>query len=247
VSRYFLHLAYHGKAYSGWQRQPNAPTVQQVLEDVFSIFTKQTIEIVGCGRTDTGVHASYYIAHLDTDFLFQEEHLRNLNAMLPRDIALYKIWKVSDEMHARFSAYSRSYVYFISSVKDPFRVETSWLHTQSSQIDLSKLNEVCELIKVYTDFFPFCKLGSDVEHYRCTITDCHWTDWDGRGLQFHVSANRFLRGMVRLMVGTCLEVAKGGMTIDQLQGCLDNQTPLAKPLSVPGHGLFLSDVKYPSL
>ncbi len=242
--RYFIQLSYHGKAYSGWQRQPNAPSVQQVLEETFSIFTKQTIEITGCGRTDTGVHASYYIAHLDTDFRFEQEHLRNLNAMLPRDVALYRIWQVAEDQHARFSAFSRSYVYFISSVKDPFREETSWLLTQAAQLDIAKLNAVCELIKGYDEFLPFCKLGSDVEHYRCTITDCRWTDWDGRGLQFHVSANRFLRGMVRLMVGTCIEVAKGGMTLEQVRTCLDSQTPLPKAFSVPAHGLFLSNVRY---
>jgi tRNA pseudouridine38-40 synthase len=244
--RYFIQLAYNGKHYCGWQRQPNAATVQQELEQVFSTFTQEAIEITGCGRTDTGVHASFYIAHFDCQYEFKDEHLRNLNAMLPRDISLYKLWAVDEaQNHARFSAYNRSYVYFISFVKDPFRSDTSWQYSQAAELSLVKLNEAAQLIMSYQEFAPLCKRGSDVEHYRCTITNAEWRDWDGRGLQFHVSANRFLRGMVRLMVGACMEVAKGKLTIEDLKASLDKQTDLPRPLSVPAHGLFLSGVAYP--
>jgi tRNA pseudouridine38-40 synthase len=243
--RYFIQLAYHGKNYCGWQRQPAQPSVQQTIEQVFSTFTKTPTEITGCGRTDTGVHSSYYIAHFDTEFVFQDEHLRNINAMLPRDIAIHKLWQVPAEHHARFSAYSRSYVYFLSFVKDPFRVETAWQYTQASAYSLDLLNQAAQLLKEYQDFEPLCKKGSDVEHYRCQIHRAEWVDWDGRGLQFHVSANRFLRGMVRLMVGACLEVAKGKLTLEDLRHSMDFQTDLPRPLSVPAHGLFLSHIEYP--
>jgi tRNA pseudouridine38-40 synthase len=243
--RYFIQLAYQGKNYCGWQRQPQQPSVQQTLETVFSTFTNTKIDVTGCGRTDTGVHSSFYIAHLDTDFVFEPEHLRNLNAMLPRDIALHKLWAVADDLHARFSAYSRSYVYFLTFVKDPFRVETAWQYTQASGYSLELLNQAAQLLKGYTDFEPLCKKGSDVEHYRCTIHRAEWVDWDGRGYQFHVSANRFLRGMVRLMVGACLEVAKGKLTLEELKLRMDMQTDLPRPLSVPAHGLFLSGIEYP--
>jgi tRNA pseudouridine38-40 synthase len=239
-----MQLAYQGTHYCGWQRQPGQVTVQETIEKVISIFTKTPTEITGCGRTDTGVHASQYIAHFDTDFVFTAEHMRNINAMLPHDISIMKIWPVSDQMHARFGAYSRSYVYFISFMKDPFRNETAWLHTQGAGISLDLLNEAAKLIASYGDFYPFCKKGSDADHYRCTITHAQWSNWDGRGLQFHVSANRFLRGMVRLMVGACVEVGKGKITMEQLKEALDQQTDLPRPLSVPAHGLFLSQIMY---
>ena len=242
--RYFIQLAYHGKNYCGWQIQPEALSVQAALESAFSIFLKEKIEITGCGRTDTGVHASYYIAHFDCDKTVHQEQLRNINAILSNDISIYKIWPVAETMHARFDAYRRSYIYFISFVKDPFRQETSWQYSHAADFSMETLNACAALIKSYSEFQPFCKRNSGVEHYRCEIFEAEWRDWDGRGLQFHVSANRFLRGMVRLMVGACVEVAKGNIKMEALKESLDNQTDLPRPLSVPAHGLFLTDIKY---
>jgi tRNA pseudouridine38-40 synthase len=246
--RYFIQLAYHGKKYCGWQRQPQSLSVQQALEEALSILCKTQIEMTGCGRTDSGVHASFYIAHIDTDFVFDQTiHLRSLNAILPSDISIQRIWQVNQEQHARFSAYSRSYIYYISSVKDPFRLETSWQNSHAAQFSLETLNKCAALIKSQSEFKPFCKTHSDVEHYRCTIYHAEWLNWEDRGLQFHVSANRFLRGMVRLMVGACVEVAKGNIALEALEQSLSNQTELPRPLSAPAHGLFLTDVKYPTI
>lgn len=244
--RFFLTLAYNGTRFSGWQIQPNAASVQGTLETALSTILREKIEITGCGRTDTGVHASAYIAHFDTVNALPPTFLNGLNSLLPADIAVFSCRPVADDMHARFSAVSRSYAYYLSVRKDPFRTETAWFYPQAHKLDRGKMQEVALLLKHYTEFYPFCKTHSGVDHYRCQITDAHWEfDDNNHQMIFHVSANRFLRGMVRLIVGACVMAGTGQLTIDEIRIALEKQTRLPKNLSVPPNGLFLTTIEYP--
>ena len=244
--RYFLELAYNGTRLCGWQRQPNAPSVQQTIEDIFSMLLRQKTDITGCGRTDSGVHARQYFAHFDFEGEFPENFLHRANRLVGKDIALRKIIPVSDEAHARFNATSRSYQYIISFQKSPFFTETEWLFTQSDRLDVDKMQKAAELLRGYTAFAPFCKTNSDAQTMNCTITQSEWIFADD-GALFNISANRFLRGMVRLIVGMCINVGLGQLTLDDVKEALDKQIPLKKSYSVPPTGLFLTDIRYPFL
>jgi tRNA pseudouridine38-40 synthase len=245
--RYFLELAYNGTRFCGWQRQPNAPSVQQTIEDVFSMMLRQQIEITGCGRTDTGVHARQYFAHFDFDLDFPKNFLDRANKLVGNDIALRQIIGVDDDAHARFDATSRSYQYIISFEKSPFLTETEWFFMQKDRLDFEKMQKAAEILRGgYAEFAPFCKTHSDAQTMRCEVTRSEWIFEDNKAV-FHISANRFLRGMVRLIVGMCINVGLGQLRLEDVIEALDKQAPLKKSYSVPPTGLFLADIKYPFL
>lgn len=244
--RYFLTLAYRGTHYCGWQAQRNGPSVQSTLEKALQTVLGPSIGLTGCGRTDAGVHARYYVAHFDTAHALPPALLHRLNSLLPDDIAIYGVQPVPAEAHARYDAFERSYEYHITLRKDPFQAETAWFFAQYSRLDFEKMQAVAALFPNYSAFFPFCKTHSGVESYDCTLYRAIWTHEEAQQrLLFHVRANRFLRGMVRLMVGACVRAGLGRLTVADVQAALDTQQPLPKSLSVPAQGLFLVDVKYP--
>lgn len=244
--RYFLTLSYRGTRYAGWQIQPNAPTVQATLETALSTILRQKIEITGCGRTDTGVHASYYIAHFDAEGALPPTFLNGLNSILPEDIAIHDIQLVQPEAHARFDAFERAYEYHFSLQKNPFKTETAWFYPQFALLDFEKMQETAALLPQYSAFFPFCKSNSGLEHYNCVLKSAFWEQRpDDQEWVFHIRANRFLRGMVRLIVGACVQVGRGQLQVDDIKNALEAQKSLKKSLSAPPTGLFLTDVKYP--
>ena len=254
--RYFLELAYNGTRFNGWQRQPNDPSVQQRIEDAFRLILQQpTLEIVGCGRTDAGVHAGKYVAHFDFDGVFPKEFLNRANKLVGGDIALQRVAPVSDEAHARFDAVLRSYRYNILFKKNPFSQETAWFFPLRTPLDFGKMQKAAEILlrqsrnpdssgRGHSEFAPFCKTHSDAKTMRCDVSKAEWI-FDDDGATFEISANRFLRGMVRLMVGACVNIGLGQLTLDDLAHALDAQTPLQKSYSVPPTGLFLTEVRYP--
>jgi tRNA pseudouridine38-40 synthase len=244
--RYFLTLAYLGTDFCGWQRQPNAQSVQAVLESALSVVTRQNIEITGCGRTDTGVHARYYVAHFDLENALPERFLIALNSLLPYSIAIYSVHLMHDAAHARYDAFERSYTYHLGLRKDPFSKETAWFYPQHQKLDLQKMQAVADLLPTFTAFFPFCKTNSGVDSYDCQLSKAYWDiDENPHQLTFHITANRFLRGMVRLIVGACIQAGMDQISVESVRKALEQQTPLEKSLSVPPEGLFLSDIRYP--
>jgi tRNA pseudouridine38-40 synthase len=243
--RYFIHLAYNGAKYSGWQRQPKCRSVQETLETAFSTILSVPVEIVGCGRTDAGVHARTYFAHFDFDGIFPEAFLRRMNKFLPADIVLYDMIPVAAEAHARFDAYHRAYEYHICLRKDPFRQHTTWFYPFGDRLSLEQMEAAASLLLNYSHFYTFCKSGSDAKTMACQLYNSHWVK-DGDQLVFHIAANRFLRGMVRLIVGMCLSVGSGQISLREVREALDKQQWLSKSVSVPPDGLFLTEVRYPT-
>ncbi|HMX41254.1 MAG TPA: tRNA pseudouridine synthase A [Saprospiraceae bacterium] len=245
MPRHFLSLAYLGTRYSGWQVQPNAASVQGQLETALSTLLRQPISVTGCGRTDAGVHARHYVAHFDAQGDLPPTFLIQVNGLLPHDVAVQDCWPVAPEAHARFDALQRSYEYHISLRKDPFSAQTAWFFHQHHRADWAAVQEAADVMSRFSAFFPFCKTHSDAEHYDCRMYAANWVllPAEGRWV-FQVSANRFLRGMVRLMVGACLHVGLGKLSLDALRHALDTQTPLPRNWSVPAHGLSLTGVRY---
>ncbi len=246
MKRYFIWIRYLGTNYSGWQIQPNAPTVQEAVEQALNwALQKNDIRVVGCGRTDAGVHASCYALHLDLDQTIEQGVLRRLNRILFPDIEVLSVQAVDDSLHARFSATKRTYKYLIDLEHPLFSQACVYSYpypTKDLNVDL--LHEAAALIMEYETFFPFCKSKSDASHYKCLIYKSKWELLHDRFLIYTVEANRFLRGMVRLIVGMCLQVGEGKISIEQLRTALNSQKRLSKPYSVPPTGLFLYDVKY---
>ena len=242
--RYFIHLAYKGTNYNGWQIQPNAPSVQQTIQDAMTTILGQKIEIVGCGRTDTGVHAKEYYAHFDFNSDFPKAFVQRINKFLPKDIVFYSIKKVADEAHARFDAYHRAYEYHIVFDKNPFEIDTAWYYFQARNLDVEKMQAAAQLLLNYSEFAPFCKTNHQSKTLICELKRSEWEIHEDR-LVFHIAANRFLRGMVRLIVGMCINIGIGKVTIDDLKEAMDNQTIMKKSYSVPADGLYLTDIWYP--
>ena len=244
--RYFARIAYRGTNYCGWQRQPPQPSVQETIEKALSTILRQEIAITGCGRTDTGVHASEYYIHFDFEGDFPKGFLSRLNKYLPSDIVFYEIIPLDHPGHARFDATNRSYAYYLGKHKDPFNTETVYHFPFMEQLDADLLNEAAKLLLNYESFFPFCKTKSDVKTMDCQLTVSHW-EWNAAQEQwiYHISANRFLRGMVRLIVGMCLNVAMRKLRLEEVQKALEEQSRLRKSWSVPPNGLFLTEIKYP--
>lgn len=243
--RYFAQIQYLGTNYSGWQFQPNAITIQQVLEFQLNKLLRKETKIMGCGRTDSGVHASMFYFHFDHEDILENQFLFKLNLMLPVDIVAVEIRNVNDDAHARFDAISRSYKYFIHRHKNPFNQGQSYYYPFLFKNDLAKLNEVAQLLLEYKDFFPFCKSNTDVKTTICDLTESFWDISDDQ-LVYSISADRFLRGMVRLIVGCCINVALGKITINDVKNAIEKGQRLKKDLSVPAEGLFLTNVSYPT-
>lgn len=242
--RYFLQLAYNGARFHGWQRQPNARSIQGELEERLSLILRSPIQLTGCGRTDTGVHADDYYAHFDFDGIFPPAFLARLNKFIDRDIFVRQLYQVSPSTHARFDADQRSYRYEIGFQRDVFRHDTLTIYPFADRIDPADLQRVADLIAGYEAFTPFCKTNSDAKTMNCRIDRAEWVNEPDRWI-FHVSADRFLRGMIRLIVGCCLRVAEGKIDLEDVRRALDRQEPLSGIWSAPAEGLFLTNIVYP--
>jgi len=244
TQRYSIELAYNGNDYFGWQIQPKQISVQETIEKAISkLFDAKKINIVGCGRTDTGVHAKHYRAHVDLPTKWEDEVLTyKLNRILPDSIVIYTIQKVNDDFHARFHAKARTYRYFIHTQKDPFLKNTSLYYTK--KLDMDKMNEAGLLLYGKKDFTSFSKLHTDVFTNICTISKAKWTKVNEHVFYFEITADRFLRNMVRAIVGTLLEVGEGKITPDEITSILDKNDRCEAKISVPAHGLFLWKISY---
>jgi len=242
--RYFIKLAYNGKAYHGWQYQPNAISVQETLEKVLFTALQAETPLVGAGRTDAGVHASNYYAHFDREKIGHLEKLiYKLNSLLPDDIAVYDIIKVSDEAHARFNATGRSYEYYVVQQKDPFKFESA--HYVKNELDVDKMNLAASTLLDYTDFKCFSKSKTDVHTYNCKIISAQWIR-EKDVLVFKITADRFLRNMVRAIVGTLLEIGLGKIPVSRLHEILESRDRQEAGTSVPAKALFLAKIEYPT-
>ena len=242
--RYFITLSYDGTAYHGWQIQPNAPSVQETLQHALSTLLRQDVEVVGAGRTDTGVHARRMVAHFDwTEPLDGAQLAYKLNKLLPRDIAVQGVEPVADDMHARFSAVSRTYHYYLHLHKDPFLQGRSW--QMYGSLDFEAMNRAAQLLLSYRDFTSFSKLHTDTKTNDCTVTEARWDELSPGQWRFTITANRFLRNMVRAVVGTLVEVGRGRMTLEAFCRVIERKDRCQAGESVPAHGLYLVDIKYP--
>ncbi len=231
--------------YCGWQRQPENITVQEVLETAFSKILRKEIAITGCGRTDTGVHASQYFAHFDFDQAFPPDFINRINKFLPRDIVIKRIVEVSSEAHARFDAVQRSYEYHLSFYKNPFHINTIYHYPFADRLNLDLMQQAASSLLNYQAFLPFCKSKSDAKTMFCDLRRAAWRLSDSNdSLIFYISSDRFLRGMVRLIVGMCLNVGLGKLSLEALQMAMERQVRLEKNFSVPPKGLYLTAIKY---
>jgi tRNA pseudouridine38-40 synthase len=244
--RYFIELAYKGSNYHGWQIQPNAITVQEELNKALTILSKEKIETLGCGRTDTGVHASQFYAHFDSKFPLEEMKtwVKKLNSILKDDIFIFDIHEVNQNAHARFDATSRSYSYYIAKHKSIFQKELMWYTPIKLNVDY--LNSLSKILKSAKQFESFSKTGVEQSTYLCDITEAMWTEHE-HCYQFTISANRFLRGMVRAIVGTMYEFNKTELPKSELQKILDAADRGKAGHAAPPQGLFLEQITYPYL
>lgn len=244
MNRYFIYLSYNGKNYCGWQNQPNGISVQEKLEEALSMYLREKIQITGAGRTDAGVHALYMVAHFDWEKgeLEGTRLTEKLNRILPQDIVIDKIIPVRSDAHARFNATSRTYQYFLSIQKNPFRHEYTYkIH---DNLNLETMNLAASILFEYTDFTSFSKLHTDVKTNHCKIMKAHW-EKSGDEYIFTIKADRFLRNMVRAIVGTLLETGRGKLSIEEFRQVIEAKDRSKAGSSVPGNALFLTDVSYP--
>lgn len=247
MARYFLVLDYNGTNFFGWQKQPNQVTVQGCIEQALSTLLHQPTEVTGCGRTDTGVHAANYVAHFDsslTNLHTDSKFLYQLNSMLPYQICIKRIAQVHNEAHARFDATCRTYKYYLTTRKDPFRLEFAMLQRGSNVPNINLMNQAAEYLLQTNDFASFCKAGSDVKTTLCDVSVAKWEQQDDL-LVFTISANRFLRNMVRAVVGTLLEVGTEKISIDKFCSIVESHNRGCAGTSADAKGLFLVDIKYP--
>lgn len=241
--RYFIYLAYDGTNYHGWQVQPNAVSVQGEIERCLSTVMREKTMIVGAGRTDTGVHARMMAAHFNTDMPVDCDQLAfRLNRILPPDISIYRIEPVSDDMHARFSATSRTYHYYIHTRKSPFNRKYS-LETHY-KLDFEAMNRAGEYLTTVSDFASFCKAGSDNKTTICDVRTAKWVETEPGCWYFEITADRFLRNMVRAVVGTLVDVGRGRLTFDAFKAVVDSRKRTEARESMPAHALFLEEVIY---
>ena len=241
--RYFIELQYDGGAYCGWQRQPEQPTVQGVIEDAMTKLLRRPTEIVGAGRTDTGVNASFYVAHFDSEEAVDCDYIAyKLNAMLAHDIAIKRIYQVADDLHARFDAVEREYTYLLSPVKSPFRRHSAWICYY--QLDVEKMNEAAKILLATEDFTTFAKLNSNNKTNICHVKHAKWEVENDGTLRFTIRADRFLRNMVRAIVGTLVDVGRGRYTVDEFAEIVASRDLSRASSGAPPQGLFLSNVKY---
>lgn len=241
--RYFLKLSYNGAPFHGWQVQPNAVSVQSTIEEALSTVLRESISIVGAGRTDTGVNARQMYAHFDYDKEIPDfgKLINSLNRLVGKDIAIYDIIKVADDAHARFDATARTYKYFVTHQKSPFLYPLSWHCPQS--LDYEKMNEACEVLKRHIDFTSFSKLHTDVKTNICRIDYAHWQQ-EGEMMVFTITADRFLRNMVRAVVGTLVEVGRGKISVEEFEQIILKKDRCSAGTSMPPQALFLWKVDY---
>lgn len=242
-NRYFIELAYRGTTYHGWQIQPNANSIQAELQKGFSLLLGEKIQIIGAGRTDTGVHASYFVAHMDVSNSFDcAKILFKINCFLPKDIVVYSIVPVCNEAHARFSAVKRTYNYIISQEKNPFRLDTAYVFTR--KLDVEAMQMASNILFEYIDFTSFSRLHTDVKTNNCKIQQAEWKQ-ERDLLVFTVAADRFLRNMVRAIVGTLIEVGLHKRQPDEMAELIEAKDRSAAGASAPACGLFLAQIEYP--
>lgn len=241
--RYFIKLSYNGGAYHGWQIQPDAITVQEVIEKALSTLLNQTISIMGAGRTDTGVHATEMYAHFDTDLDLDDTNIvYKLNSFLPKDIAIYDLFKVKEDVHTRFHATSREYVYRIALTKNVFTFNNVFFVKQD--LDVDKMNQAAKILFQYKDFQCFSKSNTDVKTYNCDIMKAEWF-FKNDELHFVIKANRFLRNMVRAIVGTMINIGIGKLEVEDLHHIIKSKNRSEAGFSVPAHALYLTKIEYP--
>ena len=240
--RYFIEFSYSGKNYFGYQIQPNQISVQEVLENALSTILREEIKTTGAGRTDTGVHAKKIFAHFDTEKDLGENLVYQLNSFLPTDISIKRVFSVKDDFHARFHATFRTYEYYISFDKNPFTQDSSWqMWKRDLNIDL--MNEACKILFEYEDFTSFSKLHTENKTNNCKIYKAFW-EQNGTEIKFTISADRFLRNMVRAIVGTMVEIGNGKIEPSDLRTIIEDKNRNSAGTSAPAHGLFLVDVGY---
>lgn len=241
--RYFIELSYYGKDYHGWQNQPNAISVQEVIEKALSTLLGEETPIMGAGRTDAGVHAKNMFAHFDSDVVFENENLcYRLNALLPKDVAIQNIFAVTPEAHARFDATSRTYLYRIALNKNAFNFESAYFIKQT--LDIPKMQTAANSLLNYKDFQCFSKTNTDVKTYNCNILKVHFEQVDDE-LHFTIQADRFLRNMVRAIVGTLINIGLGKINISDFHTIIQSKNRQEAGYSVPAHGLYLIHISYP--
>ena len=241
--RYFIELSYNGKNYHGWQIQPDAISIQEKINNALSTILRTNINIVGAGRTDAGVHASQMFAHFDIDKVLDENFTYKLNAILPNDIVVYKTFLVNNDAHARFDANNRSYEYKIWLGRNPFLLDTTW-QLLYKDININAMNEAAQILYDYNDFECFSKVKTDVNTFICKVTEAKWI-LNGSNLIFYISADRFLRNMVRAIVGTLLDVGLGKKSVTNFREIIESKNRSKAGVSVPAKGLFLTNVSYP--
>lgn len=244
MQRYFFELSYNGSEFHGWQIQPNAFTVQEEIESKLSrLHSNASVKVIGCGRTDTGVHAHHYILHVDIPEISDtDQFIIKLNRMLASSIAITNVYPVSEDQHARFSATARTYRYFIHTKKDPFRNNVSCYMNQ--ELDLSKMNEAAKYLLGKQDFTSLSKLHTDVKTNICDVRVAEWIQEDEHSIYFEIQADRFLRNMVRATVGTLIDVGLGKLKPEDIPTILKAMDRQAASTSVPAHGLFLWKIEY---
>ncbi|MBR1932552.1 MAG: tRNA pseudouridine(38-40) synthase TruA [Prevotella sp.] len=244
--RYFITLSYDGTRYHGWQVQPNGISVQGELQRALSLLLRQEVAVTGAGRTDAGVHARMMVAHFDVEAPVDARQLcYKLNRLLPQDIAIQQLEPVAPDMHARFSALSRTYHYYIHTRKSPFHRHYSW--QVPYQLDFDAMNRAAALLLQYDDFGAFCKSHTDVKTTLCRVTRAEWVQTDPCTWYFVITANRFLRNMVRAVVGTLVEVGRGRMTLDDFRRVVEGKCRSDAGESMPGNALFLENIEYQKL
>ncbi|MGQ7947057.1 tRNA pseudouridine(38-40) synthase TruA [Flavobacterium sp. WC2509] len=240
--RYFIKLAYNGTPYHGWQIQPNAASVQETMNKAFSVILNTEISLMGAGRTDTGVHAKEMYAHFDFENPIDTKNIiHKLNSFLPKDIVIYDVFQVADDAHTRFDATKRTYEYHINTFKDAFLQEQSWYFHQ--KLDLELMNEAASLLLKHTDFQCFSKVNTDVNTFDCSIFEASWEQKNEK-LIFTISANRFLRNMVRSIVGTLINIGLHKITLDDFEMIIKSKRRDKAGFSVPAHGLYLTKIEY---
>ena len=242
MPRYFITFSYDGTSYHGWQIQPHSISVQEELHKALSTLLRHPIEVVGAGRTDTGVHARKMVAHFDFSEIDCEQVVYKLNKILPKDIAVQRIEQVDGDMHARFSAKSRTYHYFVHLDKNPFNRAYSW--QVYGQLDFGLMNKAANVLMEYEDFTSFSKSNTDTKTNNCIITYARWAMVEDGKWRFTITANRFLRNMVRAIVGTLVDVGRGKISIEQMRHIIEAKDRCQAGDSVPGNALFLVDVMY---
>ena len=244
--RYFIELRYLGAAYCGWQRQPDQPSVQQTLEGALTTLLREQIEVTGAGRTDTGVNASYYVAHFDVSEAVADptRTVYKLNFLLPGDISVWSLTPVSDEAHARFQAREREYRYYIEPRKNPFTRHLTWQYYVP--LDLERMNRAAASLLEYEDFTSFAKLNSNNKTNICHVMRAGWEELPDGRLCFTIRADRFLRNMVRAIVGTLVDVGRGRYTPEDFRAIVESRDLSRSSAGAPAQGLFLSDVRYPA-